>query len=61
MSHLKQRALLCAERTKIETEQLPFCHLFERKKKLEYRLQQIEHEIKGTYEAESYDKSLIED
>ena len=49
LNNLDQRNLLCLERIKIETEQLPFCHAFERRKTLEKRLQQIEHEIKQTY------------
>ncbi len=53
LDNLEQRNLLCLERIKIETEQLPFCYSFERRKTLERRLQQIEHEIKQTYETES--------
>ena len=53
LDNLDKRNLLCLERIKIETEQLPFCHVFERRQTLEQRLQQIEHEIKQTYETES--------
>lgn len=46
------RNRLCRERLKIEAEQLPYAHTVERRKTLLQRLEEIEAEIRLTYEVE---------
>lgn len=52
LGFVSQRNKLCLERIKIETEQLPYSHNQQRREQLMARLQQIEHEIKQTYETQ---------
>jgi len=53
LDKIDRRNELCLQRIKIETEQLPYAHTDQRRRELMARLQQIEYEIKLTYEDQS--------